>query len=158
LLGERKFMTAPSGRIPTSIQVGHRAIEREIGEANPARPKTTKAASTQNIAANALAIRRPFGSRTWDPFHAARPSGAPRARASWKTAMAKKPIAAATAAVPAGCRFVVNVAIRSSSLETQSFAESDQESAAALCGAASMVAPIGTASPRRYVEVPNRTL
>src|ERR1035441_2150395 len=100
LLCEAKFISAARRFTPNRIHVPHRAKAGGSGETwDPARPRMISAASIQTPTANALAMRSLTGSRAWIPPQAARPTGAPSARAAWKAAMARKPAAAATATV-----------------------------------------------------------
>ncbi|GEM_PF-5720618 len=100
LLCEAKFMSAARRFTPNRIHVPHRAEAGGSGETwNPARPRMIKAASTQIPTATALAMRSLAVRRALIPPQAARPRGAPNARAAWKAAMARKPAAAATASV-----------------------------------------------------------
>jgi hypothetical protein len=100
-LDEARFMSAPSGKMTSRTHIPHRTRAGGSGAiSNPARCRTTRAASTQTPTATALAMRRAGGSCSWVPPQAALPRGAPDASAAWKADYARKPIAAATAAVP----------------------------------------------------------
>ena len=109
---------------------------------NPPRARTIEAASSQIATATALPMRRFRGRRSCAPPHAARPSGAPRASATWKAAIAKKPSAATietTGAIQRPSQ-AVSTRIRSPSL-TRACPPSRKGIGAAACGGGQLRQP-----------------
>jgi len=98
-LWEAKFMTAPIADRATRSQVPRRnRVARLSAPQKPARPRTIRAAAVHTTTAAALPIRWAVERWAWAPPQAAWPQGTPAARATSKTAIPAKPIAANTAA------------------------------------------------------------
>ena len=99
LLPDATFPIADRASTPMRTSVPYRATEVCAGDSrNPARPRMTSAAKAQSPTAIALAMRSRVGNITCVPPQAARPRGAPRARAAWKIAITANPTKTAIAA------------------------------------------------------------
>ena len=83
LLFEATFPIADRASTPMRTSVPYRATEVRTGDSrNPARPRMISAAKAQSPTASALAMRSRVGNIACVPPQAARPRGAPRARAA----------------------------------------------------------------------------
>lgn len=98
-LDDATLTSEPSADSTTSTQAPTVKVTSGSGTSmRPARPRMIAAATSQMTKATALDRRSRAGSTAVRPPHAARPSGAPAARAAWNTAITTKPTAEMAAA------------------------------------------------------------